>query len=63
MTKPAEEPNIVPDQEIKLDPEFEAELAEALACDPAERIERLGRLVQGIQDELDKHEVIDAKEQ
>lgn len=63
MTKPAEESHIAPDQEISLDPEFEAELAAALACDPAERIERLGRLVQGIQDELDKHEVTDIKEQ
>lgn len=48
--------------ETTLDPEFEAELAAALACDPTERIERLGRLVQGLQDELDKHEATEGKE-
>lgn len=48
--------------DVSLDPEFEAELAAALACDPTERIERLGRLVQGLQDELDKHGATEGKE-
>lgn len=48
--------------EVSLDPEFEAELAAALACEPTERIERLGRLVQGLQDELDKHEAAEGRD-
>lgn len=48
--------------EVSLDPEFEAELATALACEPTERLARLGRLVQNLQDELDQHEASDSKE-
>lgn len=45
-----------------LDSEFEAKLAAALACDPTERLERLDRLVQGLQNELDKREITDNKD-
>ncbi|MFW0112487.1 hypothetical protein [Rothia sp. P5766] len=48
--------------DVSLDPEFEAELAATLACDPTERIERLSRLVQSLQDELDKHGAPESKE-